>query len=74
MSICLITPRLGQLASHTTTLANEYAKQGRDWEAELRQRAKEKRLLEELGLTASDVIPTEPEEQDDEVEETAQAA
>ena len=24
-------------ANHTTTLANEYAKQGRDWEAELRQ-------------------------------------
>ncbi len=63
-----------RLASHTTTLANEYAKQGRDWEAELRQRAKEKRLLEELGLTASDVLPTEPEDQDDKVEETAQAA
>jgi lambda family phage portal protein len=42
-----------RLTSHTTTLANEYAKQGRDWEAELRQRAKEIELMEELGLTAS---------------------
>jgi lambda family phage portal protein len=41
-----------RLSSHTTTLANEYAKQGRDWETELRQRAKEVALVRELGLTA----------------------
>ncbi len=39
-----------RLASHTTTLANEYARQGRDWEAELKQRAKELALMRELGL------------------------
>ncbi len=42
-----------RLASHTTTLANEYARQGRDWEAELRQRAKELSLMRELGLPDS---------------------
>ncbi len=40
-----------RLSSHTTTLANEYAKQGRDWETELRQRAKEVALVRELGLS-----------------------
>jgi lambda family phage portal protein len=40
-----------RLANHTTTLANEFARQGRDWEAELKQRAKELALMRELGLT-----------------------
>src|SRR5690606_36748543 len=31
-----------RLKSNTTTLAAEYARQGKDWEAELHQRAKEK--------------------------------
>jgi lambda family phage portal protein len=39
-----------RLSSHTTTLAIEFAKQGRDWETELRQRAREKALMKELGL------------------------
>jgi len=39
-----------RLASNTTTLAYEYARQGRDWEAELRQRAKENALMKKLGL------------------------
>jgi len=39
-----------RLKSHTTTLAYEYARQGRDWEQELRQRAKELELMRELGL------------------------
>ncbi|MDZ4848089.1 MAG: phage portal protein [Pirellulaceae bacterium] len=43
-----------RLASHTTTLANEFARQGRDWEAELKQRAKELSLMRELGLTTED--------------------
>jgi len=40
-----------RLGSHTTTLAIEYARQGRDWETELRQRAKENQLMEVLGLS-----------------------
>ncbi|NQT19091.1 MAG: phage portal protein [Planctomycetes bacterium] len=40
-----------RLESNTTTLAAEYARQGKDWETELRQRAKENELMAELGLT-----------------------
>ncbi|MEM6503898.1 MAG: phage portal protein [Planctomycetota bacterium] len=59
-----------RLSSHTTTLANEYAKQGRDWETELRQRAKEVALVRELGLSESQtqpagIDPTGQEEEDD---------
>jgi lambda family phage portal protein len=43
-----------RLQSYTTTLAYEYARQGRDWESELRQRAKELELMGQLGL----VLPT----------------
>lgn len=39
-----------RLSNYTTTLAHEYAKQGRDWEKELRQRAKELALQRELKL------------------------
>ena len=39
-----------RLASKTTTLAAEYARQGKDWETELRQIAKERKLMEELGI------------------------
>jgi capsid protein len=39
-----------RLASNTTTLAIEFARQGKDWEVELRQRSKEKKLMAELGL------------------------
>ncbi|MEQ9616656.1 MAG: phage portal protein [Phycisphaerales bacterium] len=46
-----------RLNSHTTTLAWEYARQGRDWEAELRQRAKETALMAELGLKTEDAMP-----------------
>lgn len=46
-----------RLTSHTTTLAYEYARQGRDWESELRQRAKEVNLMRDLGLTTE---PTDP--------------
>lgn len=46
-----------RLTNHTTTLAYEYARQGRDWEAELRQSAKERRLLAELGLAIEDAQP-----------------
>ncbi len=62
-----------RLASNTTTLAAEYARQGKDWEVELRQRAAEKRLMQKLGLIE---MPDEPDGQaqdsadDDEEEET----
>lgn len=64
-----------RLANHTTTLATEYARQGRDWEAELRQRAKERNLMTELGLTTAESIPagnvtdSEPEEDDVEIDD-----
>jgi capsid protein len=60
-----------RLASHTTTLADEYAKRGQDWEVQLRQRAREVALMSELGLTAEQVsqppIQEQQDVQDDEV-------
>ena len=62
-----------RLANHTTTLADEYARRGQDWENQLRQRAKELTLMQELGLTAAESQPgTNTEEPFDEEEaETA---
>ena len=48
-----------RLTSHTTTLAAEYARQGKDWETELRQRAKETKLMNQLGLTVTDSQPSQ---------------
>jgi len=59
-----------RLTSNTTTLAIEYARQGRDWETELRQRAKEKKLMKELGLVEESAPQADPENEDDEEEET----
>lgn len=39
-----------ELASNTTTLAREYARRGLDWETELRQRAREIAMEDELGI------------------------
>ena len=39
-----------RLSSLTTTLAAEYTRQGKDWEVELRQLAREQNLKKELGL------------------------
>ena len=39
-----------RLKNMTTTLAAEYARQGKDWETELRQVAKERALMRELGI------------------------
>ena len=39
-----------RLQNHTTTLAAEYARQGRDWEAELVQRAAELKKCHDLGI------------------------
>jgi len=46
-----------RLRNNTTTLAYEYARRGLDWENELRQRAKEKQLMAELGLTDGEAVP-----------------
>jgi capsid protein len=51
-----------RLASHTTTLATEYARAGKDWEVELRQRAKEVALMKELGLATGQAPPQAPAE------------
>jgi capsid protein len=72
------TAQATRLANHTTTLAHEYARQGRDWEEALRQRAKEVALMQELGLTPAQAQPTpadqEEESVDDEAELEEQAA
>jgi lambda family phage portal protein len=46
-----------RLETHTTTLAAEFARQGKDWEAELRQRSREIALMRELGLPLSQQQP-----------------
>ena len=51
------TAQAKRLENNTTTLAAEYAKDGKDWETELRQRAKEIELSKSLGLTPEDVAP-----------------
>lgn len=43
-----------RLASLTTSLASEYAKQGKDWEEELRQIARERSLMKELNIDFND--------------------
>ena len=48
-----------RLANNMTTFATEYAKMGRDWKVELRQRAAEQAFIEELGLN----VPTQPQQQ-----------
>ncbi len=58
-----------RLASHTTTLADEYARRGLDWETQLRQRAKELALMNELGLTAAEAQPSTTTEDTDEGDE-----
>jgi capsid protein len=47
-----------RLASNTTTLAYEYARQGRDWEEALRQRAKELQLMQSLGIPIANMDVT----------------
>lgn len=39
------------LKNHTTNLANEFARQGKNWKTELAQIEKEQKLLKKLGLT-----------------------
>lgn len=61
-----------RLASNTTTLASEYARQGKDWETELRQRAKEVALMKELGLTVAQTAPAAQPVTDDTDEQDQQ--
>ncbi len=58
-----------RLATGTTTLAYEYARQGKDWEAELRQRAKEKQLMRDLGLTESELPAEDPPEEEEDAQQ-----
>lgn len=58
-----------RLANHTTTLADEYARRGQDWESQLRQRAKELSLMKELGLAATPVPSSAPDASQEETEE-----
>jgi lambda family phage portal protein len=67
------TAQATRLANHTTTLAHEYARQGRDWEEALRQRAKELSLMQELGLTPAAAVPTTDTEEDEDGEEADEA-
>ena len=46
-----------RLATNTTTLAAEYAKQGKDWQVEVRQRALEIETLKSLGIVVEPVAP-----------------
>ena len=57
-----------RLSNLTTNLATEYARQGKDWEIELRQIAKERALMQELNLSPS-VSEKPPDEEDEEDEE-----
>ena len=54
-----------RLSNHTTTLADEYARAGLDWETQIRQRAKEHALLTEVGLVPDSDIPDAPDEETD---------
>ena len=68
-----------RLASRTTSLAREYARQGLDWEAELRQIAKERELMARLGIappessasanTTDDAVPAGMKDEDDDTED-----
>jgi capsid protein len=42
-----------RLRTLTTSLASEYARQGKRWDVELRQIAAERALMAELGLNAA---------------------
>ncbi len=57
-----------RLQNNTTTLAYEYARQGRDWESELRQRAKEVALMQQLGLPVAQSTPATPADNETDTE------
>jgi capsid protein len=51
-----------RLASHTTSLAAEYARVGKDWDTELRQIAKEQELMRKLNIQSAESITQNKEE------------
>lgn len=55
-----------RLAAMTTNLSIEYGKQGRDWEDELIQIARERAKMQELGLELPDVLKKPVGDSDDE--------
>ena len=57
-----------RLRTLTTTLASEYARQGKRWDVELRQIAAERALMSELGLQMADAAPQPQPMQPDEVD------
>ena len=59
------TAQQKRLESCTTNLAIEYAKQGRDWEVELRQIAKEQALRKELGIETPETNKESEKEKDE---------
>lgn len=58
-----------RLRNNTTTLAAEFAKQGKDWEVEVRQRAKEVALMKDLGLPLNATATTRPAEDTEDAKE-----
>ena len=68
------TAQATRLANHTTTLADEYARRGQDWETQLRQRAKELALMNELGLAPAQSQTVTAPEPSDETDQEAPAS
>lgn len=58
-----------KLKNGTTTYAAEYAKQGRDWENEFYQIAKEKKRMSELNISFSDINNNNENNQNEEENE-----
>lgn len=52
-----------RLRNLTTTLADEYARQGKDWETQLEQIARERRKLADLGLTPDYAVTVTPDDE-----------
>ena len=63
-----------RLSVGLTTLSDEYAAQGKDWEEQLRQRAREYALARELGLDmVGDEGDPDPDVEDDEDDEDVES-
>jgi len=60
-----------RLEAGLTTLADEYASQGKDWEQQLRQRAREMELAAELGLEMLGAAVADAEDDEDDEEDIA---
>ena len=54
-----------RLQSRTTSLAAEYARQGKDWETELQQIAKEQILMKQLGIAPEEAQPKNGKDEDE---------